>query len=961
MSTIVLHKTLNLIFNYNIIYYKSLQYQAEKLIGETMHNLISKSRIYLATFLVYIIIFNIIPLQTTGSDNTTHTRSPDLTVEDSQVIYAIIAPDNFTSPLEPLAEWKTSKGVRAKIYTLEWINETYPGSDQAEQIHNFLAELDSHSANLTWLLLAGDTDLIPIREFYVNASLLYGLDDLYASDYYYAGLDSNWNNDGDELYGEQSKDLDPDANVYVGRLPINNSTELQIAVDNILKYERSPPAGNWYNNFTIWGGLMDAPNVFDNNDTPEDEGYNDYKDNGYKISQKILNYIPGNMTVKEFYDYPQLEGGSYGPDTDALNRTAAKTSYDEGNSLLNFAGQAYYTGDELAHYRNETGTMTDKAAFTTLYSYNNAKFSLNDGKLPLVYLSTCSVNFTEPYDSNMEQWLYAPDGGAIGVIANTGKSYRGETYDGNSYGNWWLNDRFWDLFFNDNLYRPGEALYELKSQYYDEVLIQDPQYPIMVYANIIGYNLLGDPEVPVWSMVPMEMEVDLPYFYINEQEPTVKVTDPSGSPVENARVCIMNSEVYSTGLTNSDGEAKLYMNAQNTGTLDITVTAHNYFPFESTSTIDTEPPDLVVDPLDLKLSNSTPSEGDNILVTIDVFNEGSLTANDIYVECYDGDPATTGIKIDDSKHIASINVGNYGTVKFEWNATHGNHTIFVVADPDDNLIESDEYNNKVSMSVYVNARPKLDKLPDINLSEDTAYPVSVYLIPYASDLDNNVTDLQFSISRVTNPKCNLSISTNSILLISIASNWYGMATATIEISDGLASSDRTFTINVAPSPDAPELDIIPDAKIDVGEKYLYFVEAEDPDGDKLTYTDDTKLFDIDPDSGRIAFTGDEDDVGKHTVTITVSDGNLTDSDSFTIEIKGGAGVENKLLSSVAILISIIIIIVILIIYLRQGKGEEPETGKEKKVTSKKPKGKKNGAKKKKPVNKPGKIKNSSKK
>jgi hypothetical protein len=450
----------------------------------------------------------------------------------------------------------------------------------------------------------------------------------------------------------------------------------------------------------------------------------------------------------------------------------------------------------------------------------------------------------------------------------------------------------------------------------------------MVYANIIGYNHLGDPEVPVWTSIPEDMDVTLPSFYINEQEPIVKVTSKSGSPIEDALVCAMNSEVYSTGLTDSDGEAKLSMNAQNTGALSITVTAHNFLPFETTSAIDNEPPDLVVDPLDLKLSNSTPSEGDNLIITIDVFNEGSLPASDVNIKCYDGDPYLDGIQIDVRKNIPSINVNNYGTVKFQWNATHGNHSIYVVADPDDEIVESDEYNNKVSMSVYVNARPKLARLPDVNLSEDTLEPVSINIIPYASDLDDNMTDLKLTVSRVTNPQCNVTITTNSILLITIATNWYGVASANIGISDGLASSERSFNINVAPSPDPPFLDIIPDAKIDAGEKFLYFADAQDPDGDKLVFSDDTDLFEIDPDSGRISFTGEEDDVGKHTVTITVSDGNLTDSQSFRIEIEGGIGAENRLLSSVAILISIIVIIVILFIYLRQGKGDETKNKKQ---------------------------------
>jgi hypothetical protein len=49
-------------------------------------------------------------------------------------------------------------------------------------------------------------------------------------------------------------------------------------------------------------------------------------------------------------------------------------------------------------------------------------------------------------------------------------------------------------------------------------------------------------------------------------------------------------------------------------------------------------------------------------------------------------------------------------------------------------------------------------------------------------------------------------------------------------------------------------------------------EAVDIDGDDLEWSDDALLFDIDPTSGAVSFTPLQDEVGVHTVTVTVSDG-----------------------------------------------------------------------------------------
>jgi hypothetical protein len=58
-----------------------------------------------------------------------------------------------------------------------------------------------------------------------------------------------------------------------------------------------------------------------------------------------------------------------------------------------------------------------------------------------------------------------------------------------------------------------------------------------------------------------------------------------------------------------------------------------------------------------------------------------------------------------------------------------------------------------------------------------------------------------------------------------------------------------------------------------GQPFTYAFEAVDEDGDALVWSDDTHLVDIDPDTGTMSFTPTQDDVGAHSVTVSVEDGN----------------------------------------------------------------------------------------
>ncbi|UCC93385.1 MAG: tandem-95 repeat protein [Thermoplasmata archaeon] len=68
------------------------------------------------------------------------------------------------------------------------------------------------------------------------------------------------------------------------------------------------------------------------------------------------------------------------------------------------------------------------------------------------------------------------------------------------------------------------------------------------------------------------------------------------------------------------------------------------------------------------------------------------------------------------------------------------------------------------------------------------------------------------------------------------------------------------------------------------EPFVLDLDAEDPEKDTIEWSDDTDMFDIDMSTGRISFTPTQADVGTHTILVTVSDGDLFRTTSFTLYV-----------------------------------------------------------------------------
>jgi hypothetical protein len=497
--------------------------------------------------------------------------------------YVIVTDLAFEEAFQELADWKTRKGVPARVVTTYWIDSQYEGVDRRERMRNCIADAYQNWGTI-YVLLAGDTQLIPHR-------LAYAMDSETAyndipCDLYYADLDGDWNADGDETFGEVEDQVDLYPEVIIGRAPVSTVAQAENFVSKVLTYEK--PTLLDYQQQALFAAeiLWWDP-------------YTDASESKELIDER---YLPPRFDpVTKLY--MSLGNEDLYSVINAMN---------QGMNIINHDGHAWYSGMGVG-----TGFLTS----------SDMDYLHNGDRIGMLYSIGCWPAAFD-YDCVAEHFLNNASGGGVAFIGNS-------RYGWGSPGNpcFGYSDRFDQQFFKvvfqEGITRLGEALATSKAFYvprsHQENVYRWHQYQL---------TLLGDPEMPLWTRTPQTLTVEYPRQIPPDTSMVVVFVSQDSYPLEGALVCLMGDVgIYQRSLTDIYGKASFTIHADSSETLTLTVTAPDYLPCEGQIMVFSDGPHLVVQDVQVQEmsgnGDGVVSPGERIGLDISLKNWGNEMAGGV--------------------------------------------------------------------------------------------------------------------------------------------------------------------------------------------------------------------------------------------------------------------------------------------------------------------------------------------
>ncbi len=468
----------------------------------------------------------------------------------SPVAYVIITSDALAAEFQRLADWKTQSGVPAVVRTLSFIRQQYPfGADDADRIRQFIRDAYSRWST-KWVLLGGDTDVIPFRMIYTT----FFLGEHIPSDMYFSCLDGNWNADGDSTYGEgyynvndvgDSVDLLPE--VYVGRAPVATVADVQRFVNKNFQYTRTP-VGDYEHMIQFFAEVLFPQNWAPGQGTALD---------GAELVEEVLPSLNTNPGLHYLRQYENYLDSRWVPGSLQENREVVLDSLSAGYNMAIHVGHGYRN---VMSCGDATIGNSDVMALT------------NGNRLSNIYAIDCTSNSID-YPCIGEAFLNAPNGGAV---TNIGSSRFDFPHSGRAF-----QKEYFKLMYEDSITAVGETQARQKL----------PFASTSTTDNINRWTettllMLGDPELHQWTGKPRTLTLAHPSSYApSETTMTVNVSI-TGTPLYGAKVTLYKpNDDYRTATTNGAGNVVLDFRPGSVGTYYLTVTGFDCKPRQDTLTV----------------------------------------------------------------------------------------------------------------------------------------------------------------------------------------------------------------------------------------------------------------------------------------------------------------------------------------------------------------------------------------
>ncbi len=322
-------------------------------------------------------------------------------------------------------------------------------------------------------------------------------------------------------------DVEGDAQleIAIGRLPCRTRSQLKIMINKIFLYERRP-----YLVDTLW--YRKATTV------RQDPG--PYHNAGVEFVRSMI------LNNSDFTSVDTLVV----PTDDRWN---LRDSINQGRSYILYTGHS--GGPRWAS------------------PFNMSPTTKNYNRLPVIFSWCCQTVMRNNYIG--QQWLKTgslkKQKGAVAFIGTTTSGLYAP------YRNF-VARNFFRAVFEDKVFNIGKAL----KVGLDSLWTYTPDsFGMTLYSE---WNLMGDPEMNLWTTVPQPMNVTYDSIIpLGQQNFSVSVTSQDGALIKNALVCLMmpnNPNFYYVSHTDQYGHLSFNIEPMIQDSIWITVTAQNRIPYE---------------------------------------------------------------------------------------------------------------------------------------------------------------------------------------------------------------------------------------------------------------------------------------------------------------------------------------------------------------------------------------------
>ncbi|TWT54241.1 hypothetical protein Pla22_18820 [Rubripirellula amarantea] len=293
----------------------------------------------------------------------------------------VVCPPRFQESLQPWLTYRNDQGIRSVVIA--------PMSDSMETLRA-IASVADHSTK--YVMLVGDAPTIGVPT---------NLNSQVPIHYRPTTVTAAWRSTPtlatDLPYGDLDQDGTPD--VAVGRLPVDDESQLQAFIEKVICYETCQDFGTWRNDVQLIGGVGGFGALVDA--TIE------------SVTRSIVTgVLPTSTNTRVRFASP---GHAFFPKNASFTDTVLN-DYRAGSRFWVYAGHGQVTHlDHVAQREVPAGQTSNREP--VLDRNSAAKLQTEPGRWPIALLLACYTGAIDASEDSIAERMWLRPGGPIGVIS----------------------------------------------------------------------------------------------------------------------------------------------------------------------------------------------------------------------------------------------------------------------------------------------------------------------------------------------------------------------------------------------------------------------------------------------------------------------------------------------------------------------------------------------------------------